>query len=97
MRLAILLACLMFAGTARAETVTIPGPGGIALKAELVLPAGSAHAPAVVALHGCDGPYPSRDLAWARLLASQGHAVLLPDSFGSRGLGSQCRVKPRTV
>ncbi len=97
MRLTILLACLSVACTARAETVAIPGPGGIALKAELVLPTGPARAPAVVALHGCGGPYPSRDLTWARLLASQGHAVLLPDSFGSRGLGSQCRVKPRSV
>lgn len=30
-------------------------------------------------------------------LAKAGHIVLLPDSFGSRGLGSQCRVKERAV
>jgi dienelactone hydrolase len=77
--------------------VTFPGPGGIALRARLVLPAGPPVAPAIVALHGCGGPYPARDFAWARRLSARGHAVLLPDSFGSRGLGSQCRVAHRRV
>ena len=57
----------------------------------------SREAPAVVALHGCGGPFPSRDGQWAVLLAKAGHIVLLPDSFGSRGLGSQCAVKEREV
>jgi poly(3-hydroxybutyrate) depolymerase len=52
---------------------------------------------AVVALHGCGGPYPARDTQWRdrllgrdRLLADC-HILLFPDSFGSRGLRSQCR------
>jgi dienelactone hydrolase len=49
----------------------------------------------VVALHGCGGPFPSRDGSWAETLAKSGHIVLLPDSFGSRGLGSQCRNRQR--
>ncbi len=83
----------------RAETVHLPGPDGVILNAELY-PAqtkGKTQAPGVVALHGCAGPYPSRDYDWARRLAAAGHTVLLPDSFGSRGLGSQCGVRNRSV
>lgn len=71
--------------------VAIPGPNGVALRAVLVRPAGPVRAPAVIALHGCDGPNPARDGGWAQELASHGHIVLLVDSFGSRGAGSQCR------
>ena len=34
---------------------------------------------------------------WGEKLAAQGIAVLFPDSYGSRGLGSQCRVRNRSV
>ena len=34
---------------------------------------------------------------WAEQLLKAGHAVLLPDSYGSRELGPQCRVKERHV
>lgn len=77
---------------ARAETVHFPGGGGTLLNAELAMPAGPPVGPAVVALHGCGGAYPSRDAQWRKLLTDAGHIVLFPDSFGSRGLGSQCRV-----
>jgi len=89
-RLTLLL--LMLAAAARAEPVLLPGPDGIVLKANLVRPAGPPVAPAIVALHGCGGPLPSRDRQWAELLAGAGHIVLFPDSFGSRGLRSQCRT-----
>ena len=95
-----LLAFLHQAGVP-AERVRIPEPGGVTLDAVLVSPvsgaAGAARGPAVVALHGCGGPFPHRDGSWAVALARQGHTVLLPDSFGSRGLGSQCREKFRKV
>jgi dienelactone hydrolase len=71
--------------------VTIAEPDGTQLTAKLFLPAAQT-APAIVALHGCAGPWPKRDDHWARLLAAQGHAVLLPDSFGSRALPSQCKA-----
>jgi dienelactone hydrolase len=70
--------------------VTILEPGGVKLQAVLFLPA-HATAPAIVALHGCGGPLRRRDDSWARLLAAQGHAVLLPNSFASRGLKPECR------
>jgi dienelactone hydrolase len=93
------LALLAFLETAgvRVERVIVPGPHGVSLDAALVLPDVDAKAPPVVALHGCGGPFPSRDGQWAVLLAKAGHIVLLPDSFGSRGLGSQCAIKEREV
>ncbi|MFT5449150.1 MAG: dienelactone hydrolase [Gammaproteobacteria bacterium] len=60
--------------------------------------------PAVVALHGCGGPInwksgelSKRHLAWGRILARDGYVVFFPDSFGSRGHRSLCRVKRRPV
>ena len=91
-----LLAFLQAAGV-HVERVGVPGPNGVTLDAALVLPDGFAKSPPVVALHGCGGPFPSRDGQWAVLLAKAGHIVLLPDSFGSRGLGSQCATKEREV
>jgi dienelactone hydrolase len=87
-----LLAFLQTAGV-HVERVSVPGPNGVNLDAALVLPGGPAKAPAVVGMHGCGGPFPSRDGQWAVLLAKAGHIVLLPDSFGSRGLASQCAVR----
>jgi dienelactone hydrolase len=93
------LALLAFLQTTapHAEQVRIPGPGGVTLQAVLVLPEGRPVAPAIVALHGCGGPSAARDGSWAITLARQRHIVLLPDSFGSRGLGSQCRIAHRSV
>ena len=91
-----LLAFLTAAGV-QADHVRIPTAGGVTLDAALVRPPSRTDLPAVVALHGCGGPYPSRDGSWAVELVAKGHIVLLPDSFGSRGLGPQCRVKQRTV
>lgn len=92
-----LAALLLLAGPAAAATVTLPGPDGIELRADLLLPDGPPVAPAVVALHGCGGPYPARDATWGAALRARGHIVLFPDSFGSRGLGSQCRVRQRVA
>lgn len=80
-------------GGARAESVDIPLPDGTMLKAELFMPEGAVVAPAIVALHGCGGPYAARDRLWREKLGGEGHIMLFPNSFSSRGLGSQCRVK----
>lgn len=91
------------AGGARFERVRIPAEGGVALAAVLYHPAGPGPFPAVVALHGCGGLFdrqgnPSaRHADWGQRLAAQGFIVLMPDSFGSRGLGSQCGVTDRQV
>jgi dienelactone hydrolase len=91
-----LLAFLQTAGL-HVERVSVPGPHGVALDAALVRPDGPAKAPAVVAMHGCGGPFAARDGQWAVTLAKAGHIVILPDSFGSRGLASQCGTFIRTV
>ena len=69
------------------QTVAMPGDN-VTLRAEVALPSGPPRAPAIVLLHGCGGPFPARDGQWRDLLVAAGHPVLLPDSFGSRGLGS---------
>jgi dienelactone hydrolase len=84
------------------EAVTFPGDG-VTVSAVLYRPAGPGPFPAVVALHGCGGlndpggSLNARHADWGERLAAQGFVVLLPDSFGSRGLGPQCRVTERTV
>ena len=82
--------------------VDIPS-GNEVLHAQLYKPDGDGPFPAVIALHGCDGlaghsePVLPRYRDWAEQLLKEGHAVLLPDSYGSRELGPQCRVKERRV
>jgi dienelactone hydrolase len=94
-----LLAFLQTAGL-HVQRVSIPGPDGVALDAVLVIPEQPVKAPGIVAqgivaMHGCGGPFAIRDGQWAEVLARAGHYVILPDSFGSRGLGSQCGVSGR--
>jgi dienelactone hydrolase len=80
------------------QEVDITLPGGT-LKAQLFKPAGAGPFPTVIALHGCGGlsahaePVQARYREWAEQLLKDGQAVLLPDSYASRGLGPQCRVK----
>jgi len=82
--------------------VEIPSGDGT-LRAELYKPAGDGPFPTVIALHGCGGlaghsdPVLPRYRDWAEQLLKDGKAVLLPDSYGSRELGPQCRVKERQV
>ncbi|MGM9485367.1 dienelactone hydrolase family protein [Roseateles sp. NT4] len=95
----LLAACLAFAGLAQAmEVATLP--------ATLRRPALTLHwapldddrpHPAVVALHGCGGLYKrdghtleARYPNYVERLHALGYHVLLPDSFGSRGLASVC-------
>jgi dienelactone hydrolase len=91
-----------FAPAGAAETVTFPG-NGVTLSAVLYRPTGSGPFPAVVALHGCGGPNDrrgtlgARHVDWAERLVAQGFMVLFPDSFGSRGAGSQCSTRERAI
>lgn len=99
MRIAALALALFGAACALSAedgSVIIP-TGGLALRAKLAMPQGTLKPPAVVALHGCGGPFPARDQQWADILTRAGHPVLFPNSFGSRGLGSQCKAPSRGV
>ena len=90
-----LLLFLLLASPAFAESITIP-PGEVALRAEYERPSGPQRT-AIVALHGCGGPYRARETFWRDQLVPAGHAMVLPDSFTSRALGSQCKEPSRTI
>lgn len=99
---ALATAVLVSVAAARAEPVTFAREG-MSLRGELFRPAGSGPFPAVVALHGCSGLYrrdgdlSSRHADWAKRLTALGYIVLFPDSFGSRGAGSQCQTDERVT
>lgn len=80
------------------QPVEIPLSSGV-LHAQLFKPEGEGPFPTVIALHGCGGLGSHSDSVlpryrdWAERLLKAGNAVLLPDSYSSRELGPQCRVK----
>ena len=84
------------------QPVDIPA-GATTLHAQLYKPEGDGPFPTVIALHGCGGlsghsePVLPRYRDWAEQFLKDGKAVLLPDSYGSRGLGPQCRVRERRL
>ncbi|WP_407116798.1 dienelactone hydrolase family protein [Bradyrhizobium sp. LMG 9283] len=84
------------------QPVEIPLASGV-LHAQLYKPEGAGPFPTVIALHGCGGlgghsdPVLPRYRDWAERLLKAGNAVLLPDSYGSREIGPQCRVKETHV
>src|ERR1700676_2627215 len=104
---ALILAILLAAPIA-ADGAPLPAPQQIdipltsgALHALLYKPGGNGPFPAVIALHGCGGlaahaeQIQPRYRDWAEQLLRTGKAVLLPDSYGSRQLGPQCRVNAK--
>ena len=54
-------------------------------------PPGDGPVPAVILLHGCNGPFAAPP-AWVPRLMGWGYAVLLPDSTTPRGLTSVCEL-----
>ncbi len=85
------------------ERIDIRRPNGD-LHALLYKPEGAGPFPAVIALHGCaglveqDGQLRPDYRDWAVQLLKHGSAVLFPDSYGSRNVGSQCHSKePRVL
>jgi dienelactone hydrolase len=85
-----------------AEQIVIP-QADHNLRAILFRPQGAGPFPGVVALHACEGLADRSGQArpryrdWGERLAAAGFAVLFPDSYGSRGFGSLCRVQKRKV
>jgi dienelactone hydrolase len=107
-RILILLAALAAVvpigdGSAAAvEQVDIP-QSDTTLHSILYRPEGAGPFPSVVALHGCEslinrsGKMAPQLADWGERLVAAGLAVIFPDSFGSRGLRTQCRVLERKV
>jgi dienelactone hydrolase len=87
--------------TARAEWVAIPPqsvPGShmpsAPLPAILTLPtqppaSGKVPFPTIILLHGCSGHYATLT-DWAHRVADWGYASLIPDSYGPRGVSTNC-------
>jgi len=109
MRLVLILFAALAAGVvaaagnvAGAEQVDIPESDAM-LHGILFRPEGAGPFPGVVALHGCEslinrsGKIAPLFADWGERLAAAGLAVVFPDSFGSRGLRTQCRVSQRKV
>ena len=96
-------ALILALGGARAAEQVEVASGDVKLRATLFRPAGPGPFPAVVALHACDGlsegelPIDDHYREWGEQLVKAGFAVLFPDSFGSRGLASQCKQRQRAV
>jgi dienelactone hydrolase len=90
------------ASQAAPEQIDLPSGEG-AIHAYLFKPAEGGPFPAVIAAHGCSGlsgrsgPVQMRYQKWAELLNKAGFAVLFPDSYGSRNLGPQCRIRERSI
>jgi dienelactone hydrolase len=107
MRLLVLLVSVALAATTGAsavEPVRFDLPHGDGhLKAVLYRPDGVGPFPSVVGLHGCGGlnnragAIGTRYDDWGKRLVQAGFAVLFPDSYGSRGLASQCGQGARSV
>jgi dienelactone hydrolase len=108
--LPVALSLTLLAAACTASAAPLPAPhqvdipaASLTLHAQLYKPNGEGPFPTVIALHGCGGlgtesePVLPRYRDWAEELLKSGHAVLLPDSYGSRDLGPQCRVKERRV
>jgi dienelactone hydrolase len=103
-RILLALAAASYCVTAQAAPAQIDIPAdGTALHATLYRPDGDGPFPAVVALHDCDGlsgrqaTQAQLYTEWANILVAKGFVVLFPDSFSSRGVGSQCRESERKV
>jgi len=89
--------------SAAPQAVTFAGAGGVTLKGWLYLPDTPGLHRAIVAIHGCsgldgaDGRPSERHADWGERWAAAGYVALFPDSYGSRGLGPQCKVEDREI
>lgn len=104
----LLLFALLFLGPVKVslaeDIVSFASRDGTSIVARVYLPANvTDKLPAIVLLHGCgglgrkDGALFPRHADWAKRFHAAGFVVVLPDSFGSRALGSQCQVKERAI
>lgn len=104
------LASLMMASPAWTAPASAPAPENVVLapgdhplRGMLFRPEGPGPFPAVVGLHGCgglssrSGPVATRYRDWAERLVKAGFVVIYPDSYGSRGLSSQCTTSTRSI
>jgi dienelactone hydrolase len=83
----------------------LAGGKATTIDARLYRPRGDGPFPAVVGMHGCSGMFVSSGrrrgsvsgnyAEWGERLSAAGYVVLLPDSYGPRGLAEVCSAKDR--
>jgi dienelactone hydrolase len=88
------------AASSAPRQVEIREGNSLLLKAYVYVPEGPGPFPVVIGMHACEGlrnsggAISTRYRDWAERLGKAGFAVVYPDSYGSRDLGSQCRNRP---
>ena len=85
------------------ERVSFKSETGENIDGYLMRPKRAGRFRAIVALHGCSGLFKrngnltSRHADWGKRFVRWGYVVLFPDSFGSRGYRSLCKIRNRPV
>lgn len=99
----LILALLLVAAPPPETVMFASRDEGVTLTGVLLRPDGAGPFPAMVLLHGCgglakeDGALLPRHAEWADLLRNQGYVVLLPDSFGPRGVTGICKTNDSKI
>ena len=97
----VLVLSLVVAATSVAKSVsfevTSEGRRSVTLTAALDAPEGTGPFPAVVLLHGCNGPWKPWGDVWAERLVGWGYVVFQVDSFGPRGYADGICGSPFSV
>ena len=87
-------ACLAAESSAIIVEIESPLASPLPLQGYLRQTNSAGPSPAVVLLHGCDGNWEQLDQRWGRRIASWGFVTLTVDSFGPRGIKTNCGSAP---
>jgi dienelactone hydrolase len=87
-------ACLAAESFAIIVEIESPLASPLPLQGYLRQTNGAGPSPAVVLLHGCDGNWEQLDERWGKRIASWGFVTLTVDSFGPRGIKTNCGSAP---
>jgi dienelactone hydrolase len=87
-------ACLAAESSAIIVEIESPLASPLPLQGYLRQTNSAGPSPAVVLLHGCDGNWEQLDERWGKRIASWGFVTLTVDSFGPRGIKTNCSSAP---
>jgi dienelactone hydrolase len=87
-------ACLAAESSAIIVEIESPLASPLPLQGYLRQTNSAGPSPAVVLLHGCDGNWEQLDQRWGKRIASWGFVTLTVDSFGPRGIKTNCGSAP---